>query len=948
MYATFFSLTVFIFWWLLGTATLSVFPSKLRVVQKLLISPSVGIAVTILPVFLISRAGVPVKDFAGIVLGTLLILSLGTIIIKRPILPKRKIIHFSLILMGGLLLAAWPIFQYGFDWTSYNNDDMANYCLGAQRFLNHGYFELPNLNDLFAGRDYSQAYWFMHAGAGMRSGSELLLAFFWGATKLNAHQLFMPIILALHLSLIAATGALVVSPKLPKKTPLLAMAFLSISPLTTLGLLYQLIGQVGGLALLCTAIVLFYRQVHSHLWWQQITNNVVAALVFSSLFVWYPEALPFLGIGWFIFLGLKIRQSVTNAKWIIIPALIIGVLSLFFTGDYLLTALKIMLAQASSGMQYARFEEILFPYFLVPTGLPILFGLMPLANGAKYFVVNLAIAFAFGLLIWLVSRIIKQIKEIYPATILSALMLVLGVVLFFRNSDFGLFKLAMMIQPFMVAVVAIDFSKKQVLVNKKSWFLLGMVIFIALLSQKQYVVWSTSQYGGPNELPFASSKKSNRQFSTMINSFSDKKNTRLMLDTSNVIQAKFQALYSQGIITYFPSRDFLKSIISFSDFNVIPPNVWKHSGSNPVRFIKQYHQLWNAQYKQEHLQIGNIQNTWVKLPENSQVSQTSHFIASSAKETIFNISSKDRYDKNNFYTLIERPRNYLLFINSKLGSHYYYAPVRSKIAFFQLEHDPMLKGQLVAGLGRHILFRIIGADPHPRMLVELSDTVLKQSGSRLPAPSVWGSSQALIPFVGRGAGRVFSDPISPAVIDSKQYIDLDMGKEGQLQYAKQGGLVSLYGQQIAVDSRRLTTYGRNISLVSEEEYQSRTPPSKLEHFPQDLADKNLEYSGIYEDGWISERSFFILSPKSNSTFLVIKGMIPELANHSFSTSLQVLLNGKVLATRRLSVGDFEFKIPISDTQERQRIDLTFTNNQRLRGTDARITSGKINFIGFVG
>jgi hypothetical protein len=38
---------------------------------------------------------------------------------------------------------------------------MANYCLAADRFLHHGYYDLPAQTDL-EGRDYTQHYWFMH------------------------------------------------------------------------------------------------------------------------------------------------------------------------------------------------------------------------------------------------------------------------------------------------------------------------------------------------------------------------------------------------------------------------------------------------------------------------------------------------------------------------------------------------------------------------------------------------------------------------------------------------------------------------------------------------------------------------------------------------------------------------------------------------------------------
>jgi len=61
---------------------------------------------------------------------------------------------------------------------------MANYCLAADRFLHHGYYDLPEQTQL-EGRDYSQHYWFMHGLQQIRPGSELMLAFTSSITGLN-------------------------------------------------------------------------------------------------------------------------------------------------------------------------------------------------------------------------------------------------------------------------------------------------------------------------------------------------------------------------------------------------------------------------------------------------------------------------------------------------------------------------------------------------------------------------------------------------------------------------------------------------------------------------------------------------------------------------------------------------------------------------------------------
>src|ERR1700682_643359 len=160
MNAFLFALALFAFWGLIGFATISIFPPRLRLIQGVLISPAIGVAVTILPVFFINRAGLPVRDFGGILLPILAASAVLALVIKPPIFPAKRCLPFFGIVVAALLLAARPMFSYGFDWVSFSNEDMANYCLGAQRFLNNAYFDPANLADLFSGRDYSQAYWF--------------------------------------------------------------------------------------------------------------------------------------------------------------------------------------------------------------------------------------------------------------------------------------------------------------------------------------------------------------------------------------------------------------------------------------------------------------------------------------------------------------------------------------------------------------------------------------------------------------------------------------------------------------------------------------------------------------------------------------------------------------------------------------------------------------------
>lgn len=925
MNAFLFTLALFAFWGLIGFATISIFSPRLRLIQGVLISPAIGIAVIILPVFFINRAGVPVKDFGGILLPALAALAVLVLVIKRPIFPAKRCLPFLGILVAALFLVARPMFSYGFDWLSFSNDDMANYSLGAQRFLNHGFFDPPNLDDLVTGKDYSLAYWFMHAAGGVRSGSELMLAVVWAFSGLNAHQIFMLVIMALHLALIAGTGAMVVGTGMARRAPLIAMGLLALSPLTSLGALYQLIGQVGGLALLMAAVTLMYRPNHTKNAFRLVRGNVPAALIFASIFVWYPEVLPFFGLGWILhtlFMLIFRRQS----AWPILkPAVVVGVLVLIALNKYVIAAMTFMLAQASGGMQSADVSSILFPYFLIPSGIAAFWGLIPIAGDIREPFVSLSIAGGFILFYWLGRYVLpKQIKRADASVSMLLVMVAIGLLLFYRNNDFGLFKLTMFAQPFLMGVLAIELGRMSWShASRYTKIALPIVLIPLAISQYGYVGKSTGEeFGGLNEIPHASVLKVNRQFEELLKTISTStySSPALVLDTSNTVLAKFQALYTNGSSAFFPSRDFYRGIFSF--------------GKNP-----------------EHIEMSNLANQYSSsdVGKNGFDALQIDLIPKGEIAYIYpevNLEIFNRYatknEKEKYFVFEKLPKNRLQFIHSKLGNHYYLGD-RKVTAFYQLENDPMFPGQKFSSLGRHLLFQTVNPSNQPRVVMELTSTVAKQFGSELPRPSVENSP---INFVGRGSGRVFSEPFTPSKIDGAAYVSIDMGRDGMQFPSATKGLMLLYGREIPADQRRITAFGRDISLISEEQYQSLQPPASLQKFPADLANKNIEYSGIYEDGWISERSFFVLSAQPASKFLVVKGTVPQIKDPNFSSVLNVSLNGKVTAQPKIGLGNFEVKVPVSALQSRQRVDLVFTNYQQLPGADGRITGGKIDFIGF--
>ncbi len=85
----------------------------------------------------------------------------------------------------------------------------------------------------------------------------------------------------------------------------------------------------------------------------------------------------------------------------------------------------------------------------------------------------------------------------------------------------------------------------------------------------------------------------------------------------------------------------------------------------------------------------------------------------------------------------------------------------------------------------------------------------------------------------------------------------------------------LYGGQFNLDDRRLVGFTRDISVLTNEQYLAMPRPTRIGDFPGDLSRyPGLEYSGLYEDGWVSRDAYFKLGPSHPGQVLRFKGFIP--------------------------------------------------------------------------
>lgn len=933
------SVLIFSFWTVVGSAVLALLNRQEHPTRNLLLAPAVGVATTLLPIFWLNRLGLPIRQFDIFLTLVLLALSGGIFWRFRVKLVWREYIPFAGILFLALLTCGRPMLEFGFDWLSYTNDDMANYSLAGHFFLDHGFFERPKVLDFLNGYDYTIRYWFFYVLSGVRVGSELLLAWMIGLTGLTAYQIFMPVMLAYHLTLISVTGAFVFQGPALRPAALLTCFLLSLSANSSLGTLYQLLGQVNGLGQLVACLLIILQPSQNLQFRTIISRGALAGLLVASLLIIYPEVSPFLGIPYGMYLAIAwVRQRLSYRNC----GLFLGttiLCTLLLLNTYIATPFSFLLNQVSTGL---KGSESKFFYYLIPAGLSNLWGISGIHQSLTEPWLSISILLGAILLTTVTVAAIVLLWDGQPVAIVTAFILIVALSLFIRKNDFGLFKVAMFIQPFMLGTLAIAWTTKV----KHQHYKVAPLILVGLLSvpgQSGYVERSRGlELPGLVEIPNASRSRINSEFKELL-----ERNhaNNLILDTSNIVLAKFQALNTQGKQTIFPSYDFFglqkfyRTYLNYGSMTAVTP-------------LKNFLKTSLLDFRFDLLDPDNpgAKNpfTVIDFSENSFSASKERFLVKTLpSQSIFNRWQVKIPTTENFALQpLNTVTNWLMFISSLRGKHFYLGE-QNTTSFFQLEPDWFYPGQTFAGMGRYSLFRVINPSQTFRVAMSITASLQGDGQNLLPNPIAIGAERQPLPVTGRGSARVFSPPLTSQLIAGQPYLSIDMGALGQQFADRRSGVARLYGNDFTTDSRKIVGFVRDISLVSEADYQHRNLPARLEKFPLDLANPDLDYSGFYEDGWISESAFVSLDQPSNTSQFILQGSVYALNNPSFRTELKLLLDGQEVARKVLSPGEFAFAVRLASPPGRHRIDLRSSHIQSLPGSDRRPTAFQVKFLGFV-
>ena len=931
MLALAYSFAVFLIWTFVGRALFAVAAPRFGALRAWLLAPGVGLSVFLLSVMVLNQLGWPIAQIAWPMTLGLLLAAVAVFWRRRPIFPTRAVLPFFGAALVSLLWTGWPAVAVGFNWISYGNDDMANYCLAAERFASRGFFAVPTMAEL-SGRDYSSYYFFMHVADMMRFGAEHVVAWSASLAHLKATQAFMPAILALALTQLFAAAGLALQSGRHRRRALATAWILAASPLFMLGTLYQLIAQVAGIALLLVTLALLTPIWGTTRRRDLIRYAVLPAVVAAALCICYPEPTPFLGLAYFGYLaiGMARRRVSPAAAVALIAYVMLGVVVLLRYN--VISYVSTLVMQLGSATHEANLLLSLFPYFLLPTGFSNLFGWMPIARDFPEPIVTLSIAAGMIFSLVLLWQTVREGWRLSAGALLLLVQAGVAVQLYRGGNDFPLYKLAMWMQP----TLAIALAGLALRLRSPRRIVVAIALFAVTTAPSAFHYTRASEgriAGGMTELRYGS------RFGLRIPPPADD-NAQITAGIENVVAAKFAAAELRGHQLALASRDYFfpNTRVDFRD----PPF---HALIHP-----HYDEMKQARPLMVERNRDLVKTSTLWLTEFSQpvlARETDYYLFLARQLSLFNKFGHDPaaplravFDLQPAASV----HNQLIFVHSGRGNHYYLGD-RRFISFFQQEADPFNRGGDFNGLGRFMLLRVEHPTGEIYLRIAATRTVLPGRTEWKPGAVVHAENDQPLGAVGSGAFNLFVGPLQPRKFDDAWYVAIDFAEITQVILDRRDGLKAMYNRFIPLDYRRLLGWARDISALSGDEYRHLQRPTRLARFPQDIAAAStLEFSGIYEDGWISPDSKFVLGPMPAQGVLRLRGFVPELPGSPLGTGVLRLTLGDRVIELPAATGVFDWLIPANRPADATRVGLHFTASAKLPGGDNRPTAAKLELL----
>jgi hypothetical protein len=949
------SCVLLLLWALAGLAVLKVGRHRWKL-GTLLLAPSVGLAAFGVPTYILARFGVPVRQTAApVVLGLLAVAAL-VLWRARPSAARARGLWrhgrpFAAILAGALLLTAWPMIGYGFDWIANGNDDMANYCVVAAGYRDHAFATMPTIEEAKNTSDGTRSYWFLYVVRQSRAGSEMVLALTSVWTGLSPSQVFMPVIVALNLALVSSVCGLIWL-SVGRRAALISGALLAVSGACSYSVVQQLIAQVSGLGLLCASLALVSDRFRRLPRGVLVRRGIACGVAFSGLVVFYSEVVPLL-VGACVVMGLRdIAKRQLDRRYLAHAAVAIVVMSALLP-VYLYCVANFMREQGTAG-GYDKVRVEIFSFYMTPRALALMWGFLPQAGRESGEFQNACIVGGFLLLAGLLLATARNVVRRRPAASVLAVMIILTAVLYIRRDAFGLFKITLFVQPFLWATVGTWAAAQR---GRRALAAAAVLLAVVAVLNARLQYWYVGQSRGIEyrvELPVTSQRTLTEFRTSYARHVATGEVDRVLIATDNNVLMKLLAAEVREV----PIRQG-----GIAPFSYLVANGLRDFHKQPILRV---HGEWQPLLEEMREQVSALQadRACVRDPDTGVIlhqliapqidlggspPQRVLVLGGGGSLSVLNRAQFPESGSPVVCTPLADLKNFAVFSDATGARQRFLGMSEGdKVGLQMIEKDGIFRKRTMAGVGRSVVLNVLNPTPRVRVLLSFTSSYLAlQTGQAVPQLQVVGDRRVSLGANGLGAARLVSPPLAPQAVASGHYLVVDFGKDIWRRPNQLIACEKLWGTELPRDRRWLAGHAREISILTEEEYAAFAPPEAIQTYPNDLTHPHLEYSGFFEDGFVGCEAKVRLTQPSPDHQLVLRVQVPRLpGGDDFRTELTVLLDGVPAEKRMLGTGEFEVRVPGGKTAQARWVECRFSHTQLLPPPDGRRAAARLTFIGF--
>lgn len=921
MSAVVISLGLFAFWLLIGYAITSrCFPPR-QAVRNMLLAPTIGLALTELLLFAGQRFGFSINESAGPLFGGLLALAVLGLAVARPPVQLRRTWPFAVVVCLAFGASGWPLIEHGHNWIGFASIDMSNYVMASAGFGDFCW-EVSSADEsqLALGLDYTHDIRKWYINSSIRCGSEIHLSAVAAVTRRSPLELVMVFPLAMHLVLVCAVGYLALRSFRRRSVALGTCVLVCVSSPLAYGLLDQMYGQVGGLALLCVGLGLLCAPCSRLPLYALVRRTVVGSVLCGGLLIHYPEVLPFLGAAFVgrVFVGM-LRGRYDGKQFAV--ASVSGALGVGSLGIYGVHLLGFLLGQAQAGSNSGEHNTLhsWHEMYGSESYAALLWGVRTrfaeqLGELSRYDHLVTWVSIV-GTVLFLCACAVGCYRR-QPVWLTLASMAVVTVPMYRSCAWFGVYKMTMFAQPFLATALA-----GLALAAPARWIRVGVTaaaLAVVIGNGMCQFVFTGNSLSAGGRCPFPGATETALVVETS-EICSLPKDARLWVTTENYQLARFLVVPVRGRATAFTTeRQFGASASTRSASDA----TYQSSKDGP--------QL-----------VGGAPD-WLANPR-----PTDYLVSSGPLQSAINYSRYPEFKTRNLFVApLTEVRDHLVLRESLTSTLFPNSPPPPSAPDAPLAALGVTKDWLVRKhgraeyLGRDLTVQVINPSPRVRLVLAVSSHMPVWEGA-LPRVTVDGSTLASADFVGRASGRIVTPPLVPNTEGAARLFRVRLDRANYRPWVPAPGATGVPQEHMAI-------LCRDFSVVPEDVYARYTPPVSVAEFPKDLIDPLFEYSGLSEDGWTAEAVRVRLTCPRGQQFVELRGTVPDLDRSArFRTEATVLVDGTVVGTRELGCGEFALRFPAPDGPSGPRVvECRFSHTQPLSPPDHRRAAALISFVGF--